>query len=112
MSYLVWEMWRSPADEGGESSSSDARAWWEEECGGTFVQASAFRLPSGSARSVAVQKEHLQRKRRSWPHLAPHTKRDLVLHQCLLIKHLLAAALAGGCAAQRGLGGGSGGVHS
>lgn len=44
MSYLVWEMWRSPTDEGGESSSSDARAWWEEECGATFVQAFAFPL--------------------------------------------------------------------
>lgn len=44
MSYLVWEMWRSPTGEGGESGSSDVRAWWEEECGGLFVQASAFLL--------------------------------------------------------------------
>lgn len=42
MSYLVWEVWRSPTDEGGESSYLDGRVWWEEECDSTFVQASAF----------------------------------------------------------------------
>lgn len=42
MSLLVREMWRSPTDEGGESGSLGARAWWEEEQGATFVQASAL----------------------------------------------------------------------
>ena len=72
----------------------------------------SLRLPSSSARSVAVQGEHLQKKCWSWPHLAQRTKRDLVLRQHLFIKHLLSAALAGSCATWRRLGGGTGGVHS